>query len=414
MADTDTSPAVMDARDYPHTKKGIFRRFKVLGRRRSISFKIKTICAVATLGILTLKGSTYLKAKFKIKVPEVYLFTKPMRSEANLTRPYKILCTAAANNVNPPSGSYRARCLNFKAWVDRCAPSVKIFLGLIPPMSANGTAVFNATLYVKGVPPLSRPDLGRKVVDVVDNFGLRGHHVPEEFEVIVQNIQHGDEVFPNHTKHVIEHIYNTYPADMLSDEPRDVPEVRESNELRVGVVCLYCSLPDITLGDVNFTMINEGEEGMRIEDWFLKFMPGWTQQRMDSVLNDPQLGVAMLYIEIFLSFDIMVVTPKDWYTKLRFGSIQRITSQMRAGVPVLIEAKGLAFERFVDKYNYTCVFSRSVGKYPKLDGALELMKSVEFRKGCQSQGLQIARDFSPNFLGKRLLGALGYQGGTVC
>ena len=126
----------------------------------------------------------------------------------------------------------------------------------------------------------------------------------------------------------------------------------------------------------------------------------------------PILGWSVHW-QAFNKFDVLIVTPKSDWKKLRYGSIQRITSQMRSGTPVLVEVKGLAFKSFVEHYNYTCVYADE-GGYPTLEQALMRMKDVEYRKECQRQGLKISSDFSPNAIGKKLLRVLGYEGNFHC
>lgn len=64
-------------------------------------------------------------------------------------------------------------------------------------------------MFVKGTPSI-QSNLGQIYIDVVDGFSIRGYNVPTNFTIIVQNTQHGMEVFPNHTVHVIEHWYSEY------------------------------------------------------------------------------------------------------------------------------------------------------------------------------------------------------------
>jgi hypothetical protein len=325
---------------------------------------------------------------------------------------YRILCTSDARSLE--AGSYQARCVMFKHWVDRCAPSVDLVLGEVS--SRDSRVQYNATMFVKGMPPVSQPNLGMVVIDVVDRFELSEDTVPTQFGVIVQNTMH-ETKFPNHTTHVVEHFFGSYPLDMIVDEPEYIPPIRQSSTLKVGTVCSSCKAPKLGKATgINFTMIDENKEGHHISDWFLKFMssPGWTADRMNATINNPMYGTGMLYFHIFREFDVLMVTPKNWYTKLHFGSIQRITSQMRSAVPVLVEVKGEAFKNFVDKFNYTCVYSANDAAYPTLSQAITLVKDASFRRDCQTQGLQIASNFSPSIIGKKLLLALGYRGDLVC
>ena len=118
---------------------------------------------------------------------------------------YKILCTTIPQYME--LGSYAARCVSFKTYVDKCAPSVDIVLDTIP--DATSTKQYNSTMFVKGTPSI-QSNLGQIYIDVVDGFSIRGYNVPTNFTIIVQNTQHGMEVFPNHTVHVIEHWYSEY------------------------------------------------------------------------------------------------------------------------------------------------------------------------------------------------------------
>eukprot|EP00980_Cylindrotheca_fusiformis_P022395 scaffold9272_cov59-Cylindrotheca_fusiformis.AAC.2 len=52
--------------------------------------------------------------------------------------------------------------------------------------------------------------------------------------------------------------------------------------------------------------------------------------------------------------------------------------------------------------------------YWTFEEATEAMKSVDLRKQCQTEGLQIVRDYSPNEIAKKQLRALGYQGTFQC
>lgn len=172
---------------------------------------------------------------------------------------------------------------------------------------------------------------------------------------------------------------------------------------------------------------------------------------MNSIIADPKYGFGKLYTEVFRKsdratfhleqnwsnsslsterFDVLIVNPKKWYTKLTYGSggwifllclflehrltlwleVQRITSQMRSGTPVLVENEGLAFSHFLDEYNYTCVFSDGNNKHQTFEQAIHRMKDASYRKDCQRQGLRIATDFSPRAIGMKTLRAMGFEG----
>ena len=330
---------------------------------------------------------------------------------------YKILCSSTA--LIRSWGSYRARCIQFKSWLNtsRCAPSVNIVMGELP--TSDLSIQYNATMYVKAIPP-DQANLGKTFVDVVDNYDISGRSIPRDFEVIVQGLIHGTERFPNHIVHAIEHWYSSYPLDMTNNVPEYVPEIGEKDILQVGIVCLGCTMPanfnHQLLGSVNMVMIDEGKEG-GIEQWFLKYTSedGWTKEKMNKMIQDPRYGKERLYTAVFHMFDVLIVNPKRSRDKFRYGSIQRITSQMRSGTPILVDAEGWAFTSFVEYYNYSCVYSENrYSSYPTLERALMHMKDADYRKKCQKEGLKISSHFSPNVMGKKLLRVLGYEGRFYC
>jgi len=321
--------------------------------------------------------------------------------------PFRVLCATSPRQRQ--WGSYKARCLNFKSWlnVSSCANLVEMSTEEIPSLYEG--IQYDATMYVKSIPP-EQANLGTVFVDVVDGWGIRSSNTPASFKVIVQNPMHGQDLFPNHTYHVIEHMYSSYTLDATRDDPEVIPDVISKNILQVGIICSGCAIPARSGDDinVNITFINEAEEGS-IDKWFVKYMEGWTEERMNSVIADPNYGFGKLYHEIFQRFDVLVVSPKKWPTKLSYGSVQRITNQMRSGTPVLVENQGRAFSHFLDEYNYPCAFGGN-SKHQTFEQALQQMKDASYRKDCQNRGLRIAADFSPRAIGMKTLRAMGFEG----
>ena len=225
---------------------------------------------------------------------------------------------------------------------------------------------------------------------------------------------HGRAEFPKHIFHVIEHSSSSYPADMRRVTPENMPEISAKKVLQVGVVCVACDLPtsrgDLQSVGINITFINELQLGS-IDKWFAQYMAedGWSEDRIVSTIANPSYGTGKLYIEVFQHFDVLVVSPKRG-AKMEYGSIQRITSQMRSGTPVLVEREGGAFKRFLDQYNYSCVFSNGNNEYMTFDEALLLMRDVEFRRKCRREGLRISSEFSPAKIWMQFLRVLGYMG----
>merc|ERR1739845_220514 len=101
---------------------------------------------------------------------------------------------------------------------------------------------------------------------------------------------------------------------------------------------------------------------------------------------------------------------------LRYGNAQRALSQMRSGVPVLVEVKGFVMEDFMRAYNYTCAYTmdRKKRQYWSFREGVEAMKNPDLRKKCQEEGLRISSNFSPNRIAEKHLRTLGYKGNFTC
>eukprot|EP00534_Pseudo-nitzschia_fraudulenta_P009804 CAMPEP_0201152500 /NCGR_PEP_ID=MMETSP0851-20130426/13159_1 /ASSEMBLY_ACC=CAM_ASM_000631 /TAXON_ID=183588 /ORGANISM="Pseudo-nitzschia fraudulenta, Strain WWA7" /LENGTH=117 /DNA_ID=CAMNT_0047429521 /DNA_START=33 /DNA_END=389 /DNA_ORIENTATION=+ len=116
--------------------------------------------------------------------------------------------------------------------------------------------------------------------------------------------------------------------------------------------------------------------------------------------------------------------------KLRYGNVQRAVSQMRSGVPVLVDVRGRVLEDFVEKYNYTCVFRRDDrhngndndndynndynNDYPSFEKAVEQLLRPEIRERCRKEGLRIAKDYAPSRIAQKFLRTVGFSGKFSC
>ena len=145
---------------------------------------------------------------------------------------------------------------------------------------------------------------------------------------------------------------------------------------------------------------------------------------MVRTMANPQLGAGMLYYNVFRNFDALVVLAKNHTMKLEYGNVQRAISQMRSGVPVLLEVRGRVLEEFMSLYNYSCAFRRyhhqptikheySV-ELMSFNEAVKNLKNPEVRKDCQRQGLEIVNNYSPSKISQKYLKAVGYQGDFLC
>jgi hypothetical protein len=186
--------------------------------------------------------------------------------------------------------------------------------------------------------------------------------------------------------------------------------------------------PDVTMGCIH--------RKFRIETWYNMELPAFNAsspityneteiQRLEGLLNDPDQGTGRIYYEIFWLFDVLVVPAKlESEEKTRYGNVQRAISQMRSGVPVLLEVYGDVLEDFMIRYNYTCAYVRPEVAFKmqlpnrttwwSLDEATVAMKDPKLRKKCQMEGLTIAKDYSPARLVERELRILGYKGKFHC
>ncbi|KAL3940168.1 MAG: hypothetical protein SGBAC_005239 [Bacillariaceae sp.] len=369
----------------------------------------------------------------------------------------EILCTTERRRMT--GGSYIIRCRDFKGFVEHCTQSVRVHLyshdQLIykPNVTYNNDGWkkdFDASVTVKmGLTP--KPRFGKVFMDVVDRY-TTWDGLDSEVEVIVQSKYHAQDEFPNHTYHVVEHWYNSFPEDMLSSSmlPKfDLPKIQPVSNMKMATVWTNMKQPCPALtfdnnSDIIYDCINER---FGIANWYQKYVnssvdnlsDSRTQmQRLALLLQDPTQGPGRIYYELFWKYHVLVVPAKTASPeKLRYGNVQRAVSQMRSGVPVLLEIYGEVLEDFMDMYNYTCVYKSSyessihedmnkgktgkaskkanppnvsapskhhpgnnnstfARKYWTLDEAVMAMKeSLELRRKCQEEGLAIAADYSP-------------------
>jgi hypothetical protein len=341
-----------------------------------------------------------------------------------------ILCTSASPNIN--FGSYKLRCLDFATWAKQCAGStVNITTGieiddvLMQPQIYRQYH-FDATIIIKIIPTGSTTRglpswLGKIFIDMVDNYKVKPSWINPQFSLILQT-KRQREMFPKHNYRVVEHWYNSYPADMArGDElPEYVPSISQSKQIRLATVWSlkpfegYCPSSD-GIENISYDCIVQNFE---IDEWYSNVVSSPdTTEEVSHIMSDPMLGRGKLYYNLFQKYDVMVALAKNNTYKLQYGNVQRIVSQMRSGVPVLVEVWGPVLKEFVDRYNYTCAFQRfhvDPSSYLSFEEAVEMMKDPGVRRECQSHGLSIAKDFSPNTVGKKLLKAVGFKGKFEC
>jgi hypothetical protein len=349
---------------------------------------------------------------------------EPIQFHLNQTK-YNILCTGGSAR-ELKWGSYTIRCKALQLWAQRCAPDADIHLTAHalfepPPQQPGHTHYyynisqsqqmgnqFNATVSVKStlnVPSVPAQDdennvtiyhdhFGTMFVDVVDGYRLREEDIPESTQVIVQSQYHAHDVFPHRTSHVVEHWFNSYPADMMSDDPvHDIPQISNSGSqpprqqqpstlLRMATVWSatepcpqlsnnynlykryhqqrkrYYNPTGRATTWITYDCINRD---YKIEQWYTEYFTTPTElAAARQLLNQPQhYGPGRLYYELFWKFDVLVVPAKKdtCPVKLRYGNVQRAVSQFRSGVPVLLEIAGDVLHDFMQTYQYSCVFA---------------------------------------------------------
>lgn len=124
-------------------------------------------------------------------------------------------------------------------------------------------------------------------------------------------------------------------------------------------------------------------EGFYIKNWFHKYS-NEPSHVIQNILQNKSLGPGYLYQMFFRRYDILVSYSKLGY-KSRRNSVQRTTSQMRSGVPVLLDCRGESHGELCTKYSYDCGFTDEKSFYRMLN----LMKNVDLRRKCQEAGLLI-------------------------
>jgi len=273
-------------------------------------------------------------------------------------------------------------------------------------------------------------------VDIVDAYKLKSSDLQLGNEVLVQNEYHGMDKF-NGTKYfVVEHWYNSFPQDMLmgSVNPQfAIPTIEKVSTLHVATFWNNFGSPCPKFSSEHSDIVYKCiDNPFGVEAWYRKFFKSANSselERVNNLLQDPSQGSGRVYYEMFWKFDALIVPAKlnrrkklGGREKLRYGNVQRAISQMRSGVPVLLEINGEVFQDFLIAHNYTCVFVRENAILPlkmtrhiwSLDEAIVAMKSVETRQKCQDEGLEIVKYYSPGAIVEKELRFIGYEDEFDC
>ena len=149
---------------------------------------------------------------------------------------------------------------------------------------------------------------------------------------------------------------------MFSDEPVfPIPEVSEIHDTNLKMATVWTNQkepcpalnPELVF-DVTHDCIDETYD---IEAWYSKIFK-YKSVDAKSILQNCKLCPGRLYYELFWMYHLLVVPSKTAFVpKLRYGNVQRVVSQMRSGVTILVEINGEVMEEFMDMYNYTCAYT---------------------------------------------------------
>jgi hypothetical protein len=342
--------------------------------------------------------------------------TDPSQSSVNnvsQSSGFRVLCTTT--DMLSHWGSFIIRCQDFKTFVEAGYPNVRID-ALPYSRITNGTR-YDATIVIKtnwvpiskevnGITTVwnARENYGKIFVDVIDAYGLKDKKIPSDWGVIVQN-RFQAENYKNHETFIVPHWFNSFYAD-FNDEPIEgPPEIRQDpSPLKVASVWSRTSKRDTYFSTeaVKNVRYDHIEQGYSIEKWFTKYVKA--EVDVNKILKDPQLGEGYLYRKLFHHYDLLVIYPKGGTEKRAYNSIQRITSQMRSGAPVLLGCYGPAHQDFCETEQYPCWFDETQESFTQ---AMERMKDPSVRQECQERGLQISSKYSPRKIVKDYLRVLG-------
>jgi len=361
------------------------------------------------------------------------------------TTPFRILRTAQQKEIDlqVSNGAYKVRCLDFQAWAHQCTNhQVEVVAESIERAQRqwkrdkddHRRVPFNATIICKAVLPQQSFMGPRIVVDVVDTAALQ-RRIPPHYHAILQNDAHA-QVFQNaHTPHtyVVEHSYTLCDACTIKPKVTTHPQPLRAFSIMTKHPNCY---PDGVIPPIpGVEMIHIREKDTPIPQAFAQVLQ-MVQPQVDNATAAAAYqetlqkgGMGLVYAQMFQSFDVLVVFMKGGANKRLFGSVQRIVNQMRSGVPVLVEARGI-FETFVWEQDYPCYFynnedlaarRRNVNSTNTMNDhqqqqswsfveAMERLRDDhDLRKTCRQKGLEITQEFTPRKIGTAMLKAVGYD-----
>jgi hypothetical protein len=207
----------------------------------------------------------------------------------------------------------------------------------------------------------------------------------------------------------VEHCYNSHPADIEIGDgyPEYRPKISEEKDKPLKLAAVW-SLRPAERGCLNAT----GTDGISydcnvqefgIEEWYSSVVNATDAKKtVETTMGDPTLMRGKLYYNLFQRYDVLVALAKNNGKKLRYGNMQRIVSQTRSGVPILVGVRGNVLEDFMEKYKYKCAFQLEIPSFfPAFEETVQNMEDPKIRRECQRQVLKIAKNYSPKVIGKK-------------
>eukprot|EP00522_Entomoneis_paludosa_P006312 CAMPEP_0172448396 /NCGR_PEP_ID=MMETSP1065-20121228/7421_1 /TAXON_ID=265537 /ORGANISM="Amphiprora paludosa, Strain CCMP125" /LENGTH=359 /DNA_ID=CAMNT_0013199875 /DNA_START=120 /DNA_END=1199 /DNA_ORIENTATION=+ len=323
-------------------------------------------------------------------------------------------------------GSYTIRCRHFKSYAERFfGPQVQVDTN--PYTTAKGH--YNATILTKVLQPNDQPNepsmqnlvehskntlsFGQIFIDLID-FYPNPEDIPDKYHLIVQNELHAQHFknsdgqrWKSSNVHIVPHWFNAFPGDAKADTPA-LPPLVLANSTTTGAplqLAMVWSARGPGKQHANETILlpEEGYEFHHInlamgiatylqESTGSSFVNNHLGQKesIQAIAQDPSRQDPYLFMLLFRQFDVLLVLGKTDGPKLYFNSAHRAVSQMRSGVPIVLECTPSQQHLCLE---YPCHFD--TGNSTQLKAVLERMKNVSVRQDCVDKGIEITKKYTP-------------------
>ena len=297
--------------------------------------------------------------------------------------PLRVACTASAANAR--WDSYHARCTTF-AYLVGAFGSGRVSLSALGkfPNRVGPAAAYDATVFIKCLPPRGADvtNLGRIVVDVVDNMNLRPSTTPRHYAIIVQSAYQVPIWNRTHTVSVVEHAPAMLNAssplpddDLLATRPISAATIME--EVDASSYCMDVGPPSRSF-TYECIVTRQRERAALFRD----------RLGIDyEALGASPWGVGYAFDRLLRSFDAIVVYTKQaggrGHRNDDMGTVQRMTNALTSGVVTVVQRTGV-HTLYVPEA-YPCGFTDAVS----LRRVLTALTEEKLREDCRRQGRAI-------------------------